>query len=161
MATSPSTTEIRSFLGKVGYYAMFIADYAQKAKPWTYAVAAAEKDKKNTPVIVTPAMRKSFEVLKEALTTAPVLSYPQFIDEVVPFVLETDWSESNGTIGAVLSQIQQGEDKVITYAARKLTKSQSNYPAIKGELAAVIYFMKYFQYYLQFQRFVLRTDHRQ
>ncbi len=153
-------TEIRSFLGKVGYYARFIADYAQKAKPWTDAVAAAEKDKKNAPLIITPAMKKSFEVLKDALTTAPVLSYPHFTDEAGPFVLDTDWSESNGTIGAVLSQVQNEEEKVIAYAARKLTKSQSNYPAIKGELAAVIYFMKYFRYYLQFKRFILRTDHR-
>ncbi len=141
-------TEIRSFLGKVGYYARFIADYAQKAKPWTNAVAAAEKDKKNTPVIITPAMKKSFEILKDALTTAPILSYPHFTDEAGPFVLDTDWSESNGTIGAVLSQVQNEEEKVIAYAARKLTKSQSNYPAIKGELTAVIYFMKYFRYYL-------------
>ncbi len=62
-------------------------------------------------------------------------------------------------IGAVLSQVHNEEEKVISYAARKLTKSQSNYPAIKGELAA-IYFMKYFRYYLQFKRFILRTDHR-
>ncbi len=42
------------------------------------------------------------------------------------------------------SQVQTEEEKIIAYAAQKITKSQSNYPAIKGELAAVIYFMKYF-----------------
>ena len=108
-------TEIWSFLGKVGYYARFIADYAQKVKPWTDAVAAAEKDKKNAPLMITPAMKKSFEILKDALTTAPVLSYPHFPDEAGPFVLDTDWSESNGTIGAVLSQVQNEEEKVIAY----------------------------------------------
>ena len=147
-------------MGKVGYFAQFIADYAQKAKPWTNAAAAAKKDKKNTPVMIIPAMKKSFEILKDALTTALVLSYPHFTDEAGPFVLVTDWSESNGTIGAELSQVQNEEEKVIAYAAQKLTKSQSNHPAIKGELAAVIYFMKYFRYYLQFKRFILRTDHR-
>ncbi len=105
-------------------------------------------------------MKQSFKILKEALTTAPILSYPHFTDEAGPFILDTDWSKSNGTIGAVLSQLQGGEEKVIAYAAQKITKGQSYYPAIKGELAAVIYFMKYIRYSVQFQRFILPTDHR-
>ncbi len=62
-------------------------------------------------------MKKSFEILKDELTTAPVLSYPYFTDKASPFVPDTDWSESNGTIGAVLSQVQNEEEKVIAYAA--------------------------------------------
>ena len=68
-------------------------------------------------------------------------------------------ASSTASASAIFVQVENEEEKVIVYSARKLTKSQSNYPTIKGEPAAMIYFMKYFRYYLQFKRFVLRTDH--
>ena len=77
--------------------------------------------------------------MKEALTEAPVLAYPDF-SSGEPFILDTDWS--NNAIGGVLSQVQNGQEKVIAYGARKLKASERNYSSNKGELLAVIHFME-------------------
>jgi hypothetical protein len=44
--------------------------------------------------------------------------------------------------------------------AKKLSKSQANYSATKGELFTNIYFLNHWQYYLKWKQFLLRTDHR-
>ena len=61
-------------------------------------------------IVWTPQCQNAFERLKEALTEAPILSYPDF---TLPFILDTDAS-AVGT-GAVLSQNQDEKEKVIAY----------------------------------------------
>ena len=96
----------------------------------------------------------AFVRLKEALTTPPVLAMPT---DTGRFVLDTDASDES--IGAVLSQIQDGEEKVIAYASRKLDKREKNYCVTRKELLAVVHFLKYFRQYLLGAVFTIRTDH--
>ena len=42
--------------------------------------------------------------------SAPILAYPQFYGK--PFVLDTDFSVDPGAIGGVLSQEQDGQERV-------------------------------------------------
>ena len=46
-----------------------------------------------------------------------MLAYPTSED---PFILDTDASDQG--VGAVLSQVQDGEEKVVAYYSRSLTK---------------------------------------
>ena len=62
-------------------------------------------------------------------------------------------------IGAQLSQVQNGLERVICYGAKKLSKAEKNYSATKGELLAGITFMKKWSYYLHPKPFIWRTDH--
>ena len=72
-------------------------------------------------------------------------------------MLDTDASEQS--IGAVLSQKQGGEEKVIAYVSHTYNRAEQNYCTTRKELLAVVYFMKQFPQYLLGYRFLVRTDH--
>jgi transposase InsO family protein len=155
----PSTrTEARAFLGKVGYYRKFIQNYSGIAQHWTEVTGKGTKEEEKTPLTITEVMRTTFDQLKKALVTSPILAYPRFTSEE-KFILDTDWSQDFNSIGGVLSQLQDGVERVIRYGAKKLSSSQKNYSPTKGELWAVIYFMREWRYYLRHRKFLLRTDH--
>ena len=63
---------------------------------------------------------------------APILAFP---DYKFPFILHRD-SSSEG-LGAVLYQKQEGKLRVIAYASRSVTKTESNYPTHKLEFLAL------------------------
>ena len=77
--------------------------------------------------------QEAFNALKEALSTAPVLGYPDFARE---FILETD--ASLNSLGAILSQQDKdGNICVIAYASQSLhpsKRSMHNYSSAKLEL---------------------------
>lgn len=70
-----------------------------------------------------------------------------------------DCDASSYALGGVLSQLQDGEEKVIAYASRTLNPAQQQYCTTKRELLAVVTFMKHFKNYLLGQKFIIRTDH--
>ena len=80
----------------------------------------------------TETQESAFNCFKMALTTAPVLAYP---NETGKFILDTDASDTG--IGAVLSQMQNDEEHVIAYASKKLTKAERRYCVTRKELLAV------------------------
>ncbi|KAF8101307.1 hypothetical protein N665_0207s0003 [Sinapis alba] len=68
----PTTvTEVRSFLRFVGYYRKFVKDFSSIAKP------LAKLTGKGVLFLWAEETEKAFNRLKEALTTAPVLSLPE------------------------------------------------------------------------------------
>ena len=98
--------------------------------------------------------QSAFEALKEALICAPVLAYPNAKDM---FILDTD--ASGVAIGAVLSQIQDGEERVIHYGSFVLSPSQRNYCTTHQELLAAVHFTREYCHYLLGWQFVICTDH--
>jgi hypothetical protein len=99
---------------------------------------------------------ESFQVLKRNLTDSPILAYPS-PDPSDKFILDTD--ASNFGIGAVLSQVQGGTEKVIAYGSKGLSKSQRNYCTTYRELLALVEFAPYYKHFLLGRRFLVRTDH--
>ena len=141
-------TEVRSFLGLSTYYRRFIPHFADVARPLQQLT---EKDREFS---WTEECRGSFENFKNLLTMTPILAYPNLTDE---FCLDTDASEY--AIGAVLSQKQNGKEKVVAYFSRILTRSERNYCVTRKELLAVVKSIEHFNYYLYGQKFRVRTDH--
>jgi len=85
--------------------------------------------KKNKKFNWTAEQQNSFQLLKEKLTIAPVLNYPDFQRK---FLLSTDASDD--AIGAVLSQSPVGQDRSIAYTSRILCKAEQNYNTTEKKL---------------------------
>ena len=151
-------TQARSFLGKVSYYRRFIKDFASLVKCWTDITGKQEGETGREPIVVTQRMREVFDILKAKLLSYPILAYPRF-RSTEPFILDTDWSQEHNCVGAVLSQKQDGQERVILYGAKKLPSTVRGYSPTIGEMKAVITFVQKWRPYLSFRRFILRTDH--
>lgn len=146
--TPTNVKEVRSFVGFASYYRKFIKGFASICSP------LHELTKKNVRFMWTEQCEKAFKILREKLCDSPVLSYANTEDV---FILDTDASLRG--VSGVLSQIQNGEEKVICYGSKVLSKTQQNYCTTMRELLAVVVFIKQFHHYLWGQKFILRTDH--
>ena len=97
---------------------------------------------------------RAFQQLKRRLITAPILGMPK--DEGT-YYLDTDASDIG--LGAVLSQDQDGQEVVLAYASRTLSKQERNYNVTRRELLGIVYGLKAYRQYLLGRQFVIRTDH--
>ncbi|CAC5363264.1 Retrovirus-related Pol polyprotein from transposon 297 [Mytilus coruscus] len=144
-----NVTQVRSFVGLASYYRKFIQGFSKIAKP---LFDLTKKDKK---FHWNQDCEDSFLELKNKLMSAPILAFPQVGGN--NFIFDTDASAY--AIGAVLSQVQDGKERVIAYGSRCLDKAERNYCVTRREMLAVVFFTKYFKHYLLGRKFLLRTDH--
>ena len=140
--------EIQSLVGLCSYYRQYISNFSHIASPLT------QLTKKNVKFNWDQSCQAAFEILKEKLCSAPILAFPK---PGLKYILDTDASDVG--IGAVLSQVQEGKERVIAYASKKLNAQQQRYSVTRRELLAVITFMNHFRHFLLGQKFLLRTDH--
>lgn len=139
----------RRFTAFANYYRRFIPNFAEIARPLNII------QKKNTPFIWDTECDKSFEQLKIHLKSPPVLTYPDWTKE---FIVTVD--SSIFACGGVLSQIQDGHDKPISYISKTYKKGELNKPIIEKELLAIHFAITTLRPYLYGTRFTVRSDHR-
>lgn len=147
----PSTKkQVRIFLGLVGYYRQFIADFAARAAP------LHDLTKKTRPNQVSWSLEAeaAFQDLRQALCQEPVLITPKF-DK--PLILHTDASE--GGVGAVLSQVLDGAEHPVTFISRQLLPHEHHYSTVEKECLAIKWAVSKLRYYLLGRQFTLVTDH--
>ena len=142
--------EVRSFLGLCGYYRRFVDNYADVTKPLTGML------KKGAEYVWGKEQQRSFRTLKQALTSYPCLG---MIRPEGRLIVDTDASDY--AIGAVLSQVQDGEERVLAYHSKTLNDAQTRYCTTKKELLAMKEALEVWDHYLQnpSESFLLRTDH--
>jgi hypothetical protein len=136
---------IKSFIGMAGYYRCFIEGFSKITRPMISLLA------KKVEFKWTPACQKSFETLKEKLTTTPVLILP---DVHKPFSVYCDASYTR--LGCVLMQ----EGRVVAYSSRQLKIHEKNYLTHDLELATVVHALKTWRHYLYWQKCDIYTDHK-
>ncbi|KAM2523466.1 hypothetical protein PS1_030284 [Malus domestica] len=143
-----SVREVRSFLGHAGFYRRFIKDFSKIAQPLCRLL------QKDVSFEFNEACEKAFKHLKELLTTAPIITPP---DWSIPFELMCDASDY--ALGAVLGQRKNKHSHVIYYASRTLNDAQLNYSTTEKELLAVVFALDKFRSYLIGTKVIVFTDH--
>ena len=139
---------VQAFLGLVGYFRIFIKDFAKVARP-LYDLL-----KKSITFKWTKTQENAFQILKNALMKAPVLAFPDFSKE---FILTTD--ASHYALGAVLTQETDEGEKLISCASRSLKGAEMNYSNTDREILAVVFGVKHNRSYLWGHKFRVKTDH--
>ena len=123
-----NVSEIRSFLGLVGYYRRFIKRFSDKAAPLNALLCKDQAWK------WTQECQEAFETLKEEIASRPISAYPDFSK---PFWLYTE--ASNLGLGAILAQKQKGKENIICCASQTLNNAEANYSTTKKECLAIVW----------------------
>jgi hypothetical protein len=139
---------IRSFLGHCGFYRRFIKDFSHIARPLINFLA------KDVPFKIDDACLKSFNILKEALISAPIIQPP---DWLLSFEITRDASDY--AMGAVLGQAKDRKHHAITYASKTLTGAQLNHATTEKELLPDVFAIDKFISYLVGAKVIVYTDH--
>lgn len=141
--------QVRSFLGMCGWYQRYISGYSAITSPITDLLGKRDK------FVWSSEANAAFEELKVRMTTAPVLSHPDFSR---PFTIQCD--ASNTGIGGVLFQVDDsGGEHPIAYMSRKLNPAQRNYSVTEQECLAAVLSLKKFRGYVEGHAFKIVTDH--
>ncbi|CAN6554879.1 unnamed protein product [Malus baccata var. baccata] len=143
-----SVREVRYFLGHAEFYRRFIKDFSKIAQPLCRLL------QKDVSFEFNEACEKAFKHLKDFLTTAPIITPP---DWSIPFELMCDASDY--ALGAVLGQRKNKQPHVIYYASRTLNDAQLNYSTTEKELLAVVFALDKFRSYLIGTKVIVFTDH--
>ena len=129
--------DLQSFLGLVNYYRRFVQRLATIAEP-LYALL-----KKDVVFRWERDQQSAFDLLKQALTSPPLMLLPNFDRD---FVLHTDASATG--MGAVLSQLDDaGTEHPVYYASKTLSPSERNYSTTVRECLAVKWSCQLFRPY--------------
>ena len=142
-------TDVRAFLGLAGHYRRFVKHFSAIASPMT------ELTKNDTVWHWSAEQQQSFDQLKQAITTAPVLVIP---DEHLPFVVRTD--ASGFAVGAELLQDHGNGLQPVAFMSKKMLPAEKNYPVHEQELLAIICALKEWRHYVYGKEFRVITDHQ-
>ena len=140
-------TEVKRFLGMIGYYRRFIKDFANKALP------LFELTKKGRRFEMTPEAENAFLVLREAMVTAPILKMPDFKK---PFLLRTDALEK--AVGGAILQKHGTIYHPVAYHSQTLRRHQLSWPIWEKEAFALVSCVEKWRFYLEGNQFTVETD---
>jgi len=143
--------DVQGYLGFTGYYRKFIKEYATLARPLSRLLT------KDVVFEWTTACQSSFEALRQALLSAPVLAQPDFN---LPFRLYIDACGQG--LGAVLQQEQDRDgtktEVVICYISRQLRGAEERYGATQLECLALVWALEKLHLFLDGAEFEVITD---
>ena len=149
MPAPKNAKDVKRFMGLGSYYRKFIKNFSKRT------VSMRKLTRNNTKFEWTDECAKEFDDIKLCLTSDVVMAYP---DWELPFTLYTDASKAG--LGAILTQKFPEGERVIEFASRGVTETESNYGISELECLAVMWATEKFQVYLSGRRFELITDHR-
>ena len=147
--TKPSNPkEVRRFIGAVTFLSMYLPKLQSLLKP-LHALT-----RKNCDFIWTEEHDDSYEKIRQALVSPPVLCAPQGTGD---FHLYSDTSRT--CTGSILMQDIAGQQRVIGYYSKILPSAALRYSVSELELTGLFINITAWKYYLQSQVFHAYVDH--
>ena len=154
-----SKAELLSTIGQIVWLRNFVETrVGERVKTKAFSMLIRELNllnRKDRKFEWTEAANRSFENVKERLSSSPVI---QFADFKSPFVLVTDASEV--ACGAVLLQQQKGKEVVVAVASCTFNTTEQRWCATERECYALMWAMEKFSYFLRGRTFLVQTDHK-
>lgn len=148
--TPTCKAELQAFLGLLNFYNSFLPHKASLAEPLHRLLD------KNCPWVWGQVHRKSFQAVKDLLTSSAVLV--QYSPHL-PLIVTADASPYG--IGGVLShRLPNGREAPVAYYSRTLSSTERNYGQIDREALAIVASVKKFHDYIYGRPFELVTDHK-
>jgi hypothetical protein len=140
---SPCTIpQLQSLQGKANFLQRFIANYAEITKGFMCLL------KKGVPFHWDESAQRSFEALKRALKSAPLLRPPNYNKDFLLYLVATE-----STIGMLLVQEEDLlEEHVIYYLIRGPVGPELNYSHIEKLVLAAIHGVQQFLHYILFHK---------
>src|ERR1700730_13569835 len=143
--------ELRSFLGMCGYYRKFVKGFSDIAAPLFDLTKDDQREYAWREI-----HQQSFEQLRDALLTGPVLKLP---DHKKDWIMYCD--ASGKSIGGVLAQHDdRGDLRPVLFMSHKLSGAELNWPVHDKEMYAIVYMFKTCRMYVQGKHVTIYTDHR-
>ncbi|SJL06532.1 uncharacterized protein ARMOST_09873 [Armillaria ostoyae] len=142
--------ELQSFLGFTNFYRKFIKNYSKVVRALTQLTGNAEWT-------WGAAQNQAFQQLKKQMAEDVILAIPNGTGR---FRVEAD--ASNGAIGAVLSQEQEGKWRPVAFMSKALTATEHNYEIYDKELLAIMLALSEWRHYLMgaLEDVEIWTDHQ-
>ena len=140
-----SIFEIRSFLGLVGYYMIFIEYFSRLAASMTRLT------RKGVKFEWDDLFEEEFQELKRRLTSTLISIVPEHGQRYTVYC-----DASRDRLGCVLMQSR----RAIAYGSRQLKNHGQNYPTHHLELAAIVFALKIWCHYLYGEQFEVFSNHK-
>ena len=148
--------QLRRVLGLFSYYRKYIPKFAEIAAPLYSLTGKNVQNKRDSQrrIVMNQDQQRAFEALKLKLTSEPVfLHFPRWD---CPFEVHCDGSKQG--VAAVLTQIVDGDEKVLVYASKSLTPAELGYIPYEQEALAMVWSIDLFAHYLRGRPFIVKSD---
>ena len=146
-----SIKEAQQLMGFLSYNRKFVKNFAALAKP-IYSVI--DKSKRFS---WSRACQEGLEEIKRRIAEGITLTIPQVDDPLSSYTLTIDASLDG--YGAELTQVQDGETKIIAYFSKRVPKHKRQWSQTKLEFEAMVEAIEHFAIYLKSTRnFIVQTD---
>ena len=151
--TLTTKKEVQLFLGFVNFYRRFIEGFSHIARP------LFNLTKNNSDFHWSSDEQSAFDLLKEKITSAPILALP---NNSKPFCIEAD--SSDFATGVVLSQQSLDNDKwhLVAFFSKSLSLVERNYEIHNKEMLAIVCTLEEWRYFVEGPEHQVKiwTDHK-
>ena len=144
--------ELQSILGMVQYLSPFIPHLSDQTAPLRDLL------RKDVIFTWTSTHHKAFQSLKDSIASTSSL---HFFNPAYETKIQVDASTKG--LGAALIQVDPSkpdEERVIDFASKSLTQTESRYANIEREFLAVVFGAEKFHTYIYGKKVIIESDHK-